>query len=151
MRMNIFKKELVFSSLVFVLAITPHACLVEQVIASAAELLPHSHEQGAEHDSSARDHHDEAVPSHCHDESGREAEFCCDNEIYFYLSSDNQFDFKPGSNSYLITTGNVVEDDQTFRERVEYYTYLRRLRQPLSIRSRDRYALSCLLHAPPLS
>jgi len=151
MKTSIFKKELIFSSLVFVLAITPHACLVEQVIASAAELLPHSHEESAGHDSAAEDHHDEAVPSHCHDESGQEAEFCCDNEVYFYLSSDSgyQSDFTTASPTITI---DAAEDELTFKQRIEYHTYyLHRLRQPLHVRGRDTYALSCLLHAPPLS
>jgi len=148
--MIIFKKEFIFSSLVFLLTITPHACLVEQVIASAAELLPHSHDEKADHHAAEEGHANKTVPSHCHDESGDEATFCCDNEVYFYLTPES--DFQPEDIAYPISAMDVVWDTRSSKQRVEYRTYyLHRLKQPLHVRGRDTYALSCLLHAPPRS
>lgn len=144
------KKKALLSSLVFLLIVTPHACLVEQAVASLAELLPHSHEQGGHHNSAAPEA-ETAAPSHCHDEDGKEAEFCCDNEAYFYIGSDQHPDVDGISAPEQPVTLNLLESEYAFKTGVEYYTYLHRLRQPVSLRGRDRYALSCLLHAPPFS
>lgn len=144
------KRKALLSTLVFLLIITPHACFVEQAVASLAELLPHSHEAGGHHaDSDAKP--EKTAPSHCHDEAGNEAEFCCDNAAYFYIGSDHHPDVKCLSAPERPVALTLLETEDAFKARVEYYTYLHRLRQPVSLRGRDRYALSCLLHAPPFS
>ena len=134
------KTRILLSLFVLVVSVIPNACLVEQVIATVADSFPREHHQESQH-------HEEATPSHSHDEEGHEEDFCCDNELYLYIGAKTVIEFAATlqSNTFL----NSVTSTKQTETYIEYQTYLHRLRQPLPSRGRDKYALTCLLHAPP--
>ncbi len=134
------KIGILLSSCVLLLSVIPNACLVEQAIAAVAEIFPHGHHRESQH-------HEEANPTHSHDEEGSEHEFCCDNAIYPYLVTPTfiQLDSYGLLSSSLFFVDELEELTNTF----QHNYFLHRFRGPLTIRRGDKYALSCLLHAPP--
>ena len=135
----------------YLLTLLPNACLVEQAIAAVVNSFSYAHQQNDHHhDNESVDHHT-ASPSHNHDNEGHEDEFCCDNEQNFYIGSAAAKNVElfayPASDVILFEVD--IEEQESF---LRYHSYL--LHQPIqpkTSRARDKYALSCLLHAPPLS
>ena len=130
-----------FTLLVFLLSVSPHACIVEQSLATVTHALPAHHEgAGSEHHSNC--------PSHQHDQSGNEDEFCCDNPYNTYIASKqaelNSPTIQPINYPVLLGSDELT---QITSHRSKYYF----LHNPdlKSARARDKYALTCLLHAPP--
>lgn len=137
--------KLILSAFVFVISVTPNACVVEQVLAAIAEMVPHGeHEHAAD-----ATHADTVAPSHSHDEEGHEEEFCCDNESYSYIVAHLSTYF---SHFHHTRTGGLYFALEAQRAKADFpiASYVHRLRQPTAMRSRDRYALTSLLHAPPM-
>ena len=134
------KTRILLSSCVLLLSVIPNACLVEQAIAAVAEIFPHGHYRESQH-------HEEATPSHSHDEEGSEHEFCCDNDAYPYLVTPTfiQLDSYGQLSSSLLLVENLEESTNSF----QHDFFLHRFRKPHTTRCGDKYALSCLLHAPP--
>jgi len=116
------------------------ACLVEQVVASFAEMVHYGPYQNSHGDK-------QTVPLHSHDEKDHGEDFCCDNPSYRYIRSHTTIDFQQvyQPNTFLYFSIDAVQDKNHF----QFHSYLHRLRQPTAMRSRDKYALSSLLHAPP--
>jgi len=127
--------------LVYILTMSPNACLVEQAIAAVVHSVPDSHDENE-----SREQHASA-PSHKHDEEGSENVFCCDNNLNLYLvnKSASQVDVCYQFISFIPQT--AIVEKQAVPLRGEYP--LHRFRQPTTLRGRDKYALTCLLHAPP--
>lgn len=137
--------KIYLSLLVFVLSVTPNACLLEQAIAALAHALPHGHHE----DQKGAHGHDAAAPSHKHDDDGHKEEFCCDNSSNFYLFTQ-QYVHAEDECTTQFQSESVTSVE--FQENPTYFqnSYrLHRLRQPIEFRGGDRYALTCLLHAPP--
>ncbi|NIR51720.1 hypothetical protein GWO43_24400 [candidate division KSB1 bacterium] len=129
--------------LVSILPVSPNACLVEHMIARLADAIPTGH-----HGSEAHDPH-ESVPSHKHDNQGQETEFCCDNPLNLYIVARikalPQKDTCENSNLIFDTIADLVGVENS----LQHSNSLHRFRQPAPLRTRDKYALACLLHAPP--
>lgn len=140
-KMTFFQPKAYFSLLIFILSVSPNACLAEQTTAAVAGFLQHAHHNDRAYP------HDSPTPSHSHDKKGHEDQFCCDNELNLYVGSRK---FVPQlifheltlSISVLIETKEPVDSNQ-------FDTYIERLPPHLSFRARDKYAQTCLLHAPP--
>ncbi len=132
------------SILVIVMTVSPNACFVEQVVAAVADTFLHEHQQDEAHGD------DRPAPSHHHDDEGHESEFCCDNEKNFYIGSifDQNLDLVQNPVLYLPIIYNLEETENPFQR--DFY-FFHRLREPQISRTRDKYALSCLLNAPPRS
>lgn len=139
--MKLFQAKILSTLFVLILTFSPNACLLEQAFAVVKEMLPCSH-----HYNQSGDHHSTA-PSHRHDEEGSENVFCCDNTRNSYIVSKSFTQF----NSLIHLTSSLPFEacltESTIS--IEYDYILHRYRQPPPLRSRDKYALSCLLHAPP--
>jgi hypothetical protein len=129
------------SASIVILSVIPNACLVEQAVASVAEVLPHRPLETSHHNEK------QTAPSHSHDEEGHEANFCCDNETYRYIHSQQRIDFHKVDQPNALP--NLILDDTQVKDYFQFRIYLHRLKQPTSIRIRDKYALTSLLHAPP--
>jgi len=133
--MKIFQSNVCLAFLVFILGVTPQACLVEQAVCAIIDVT-------------AQDHH--AAPSHKHDERGHENLFCCDNSLSSYVvntfSDVLNLKHLQSSFAFLYVIPNSTEG-------IFYMSPNKGLRQlgthMISIRTRDKYALTSLLHAPP--
>jgi hypothetical protein len=125
------------SAFIVIMSVLPNACLVEQVVASVAEMIPHGPHQNSHGDK-------QTAPSHSHDKEGHKEDFCCDNEFYRYFGFHTKIDFHP-PNAILY----FLKDASQVKNYFQFHGYLHHLRQPTSMRSRDKYALASLLHAPP--
>ncbi len=136
------KTRILLSLFVLVVSVIPNACLVEQVIATVADSFPREHHQESQH-------HEEATPSHSHDEEGSEHEFCCDNDAYPYLVTPTFIQLD--SDGQLRSSLFLVEDLEESTNSFQHDYFLHQFRKPPTTRTRDKYALSCLLHAPPLT
>ncbi len=129
-----------FSFFILIMSVIPNACLVEQVVASVAEMVsqgPHQNSHGNK----------QTAPSHSHDEGGHEEDFCCDNQSYLYFGSHTTIDLRQvyQPNAFLYFSIDASQVKNYF----QFHSYLHRLRQPTAMRDRDKYALTSLLHAPP--
>ncbi len=128
------------SSFILIMSVIPNACLVEQVVASVAEMVSQGPHQNSHGDK-------QTAPSHSHDEEGHEEDFCCDNQSYRQIRSHKRIDFQevyqPNAFLYFSTDASQVKNY------FQFHSYLHRLRHPTAMRSRDKYALTSLLHAPP--
>jgi len=140
--MNFFQPKIYLSLLIFFLSICPNACLVEQAVAALANLVQHEHRDHHE-----KHEHDKSAPSHNHDKQGHENEFCCDNNLNFYLAGKS-FLFLDAFEKNISSLDVSSLTSETANS-VQYIIYLHRLKQPPTLRGRDKYALTCLLHAPP--
>ena len=133
--------KILLSLLVFILAMSSQVCLLEQAIALVVKLAPHEHHGGEAHE------HHQPAPSHKHDNEGHEAKYCCDNSLNQFVTSKGYSDFQSQdfltSFLFLIIPTSSESSTQAF--------HILGARQPESFRSRDKYALTCLLHAPPLA
>ncbi|MFQ5769992.1 MAG: hypothetical protein ACE5HX_05615 [bacterium] len=139
--MKLFQPRIYFTLLVIILTVSPNACIVEQAIAKIANVVSDGHHTDDAHDQ------DKTTPSHKHDEDKKENQFCCDNNINFYIISKilTQLD-KPAQ--YVSLSAETVDfDEQQSYFRYDYSRH--HFRQPSTLRTRDKYALNCLLHAPP--
>ena len=126
---------------IVVLSLGFRACLLEQALAIAAEWLPHKH-----HSPEAEQHRTPA-PAHSHDQDGKEGLYCCDNHLNQFVISKGSADLQ--STSFMSSFLFFIEE--TALESSAQTFDIRALKRPLTVRARDKYALSCLLHAPPLS
>ena len=122
------------------LAMTSQACLLEQAIALTAKLAPH------EHQGEAQEHHQQAS-THKHDNEGQESKYCCDNSLNQFVPSKGSSDFQ--SQDFITSVLSLTET--TTLESSNHTSCIRNLKQSLPFRTKDKYALSCLLHAPPLT
>ena len=126
---------------VVVLSLGLQACLLEQTLAIAAEWFPHEH-----HGSEAQKHGLPA-PAHSHDQDSHEDSYCCDNSLNQFFGSKGSSDFYLAYlwSSFMVSIESATLDysGQSFHSCDS--------EQPLTVRARDEYALSCLLHAPPLA
>ena len=138
--MKILQPKIFVALLVYILTMSPNACLVEQAIAAIVHSVPDSHDENE-----SQEQH-ESAPSHKHDEEGSENVFCCDNTLNFYLVSKTlaQIDACEQFSSLL-----PLFPEQKIQANSFYAYLLYHFRPPPGIRERDKYALSCLLHAPP--
>jgi hypothetical protein len=139
--MKYFQPIITLSLLIFSLIVISRDCLFEQALAAVAESLPHGYHTPKAYD------HDMSAPSHSHDKKGHEDEFCCDNDLNLYVGNEKfvpalTFQKLNSSISVLIETKETVKSNQ-----FDFYLY--RLWPPFSVRARDNYAQTCLLHAPP--
>ncbi len=133
------RTKILLSLLIFILAMTSQACLFEQAIALVVKLAPQEHHRGE-----AQEHHQQA-PSHKHDNEGQESKYCCDNSLNQFVASKGSSDFQ--SQDFITSVLSLTET--TTLESSNHTSCIRNLKQSLPFRSRDKYALSCLLHAPP--
>jgi len=135
---------LYFSLLIFLLTVTLQACFVEQVVAAIAEMVSHDHHNSERHRA-------DTSPSHRHDEKGHENVFCCDNSLNSSVVNDTSrqlslIDQLQANSIYVcITAVSEAEDSYMFSSA----NYSQTNRYSIPFRSRDKYALSSLLHAPP--
>ncbi len=135
--------KFLMSLLVVLLSVSFHACQVEQALASLLDSGAMAQHEEVEH------HGHSSAPSHAHDEAGREGAFCCDNPHYTYLATQVFIPFDRGPVSDAIpfpiaTPGNLAA--LFTAEPLSSFWQI-----PDTPRGRDRYALTCLLHAPPES
>ena len=126
---------------VVVLSLGLQACLLEQVLATAAEWLPHEHQR------SEAQNHELPAPAHSHDQDSHESLYCCDNSLSQFFGSKGSADF--GSAYFFSSFMVAIESAILDYSRKTFYSY--NSEPPLTLRARDKYALSCLLHAPPLA
>jgi hypothetical protein len=135
------RARIILALQIFVLTVSPHACLVEQAIASILHGLPHGH-----HDEARA--HTAPTPSHHHDAQGSEAVFCCDNNLNLYIGikTVTDVDIDTPELLYPTTPDAISFEKSSYPPR---FIDLHRLRSVTSSRARDKYALTCLLHAPP--
>ena len=134
--MRFLQPKISLALFVFILSVSPHACLVEQAIATVLHAVPYVHQGGTVQS----DHAD--VPSYNHDREGHEEKLCCDNNLDWYLGSSTLGVLNADTSPRLL----VPETTKP----TEYSYHRSRLKAPTSSsRTSDRYALTCLLHAPP--
>jgi hypothetical protein len=140
--MKYFQPLIYLSPLVFILSVTSQACLVEQTIAAVSNSAHH------EEYTHGTNKHDKPVPSHNHDNEGQESEFGCNNNLNLYILSKilTQTDaLKEFDTSFSLLLTDLAGASNSF----QYCCNPNQLRTPFLLRTRDRYALTCLLHAPP--
>ncbi|MFQ5864941.1 MAG: hypothetical protein ACE5IW_06905 [bacterium] len=138
--MQLTRPKIIFLLISFMLSVTPQAFLLEQVIAQVAEWPPHIYQDTETHE------HEKPTPSRKHPDEEHQAEFCCDNSLNLYIGSQyftGQVSFEQHLSPLLkaINVKTTVYSNPRF--------YFQNFRLPISFRVRDKYALSCLLHAPP--
>lgn len=128
-------------SLVFIMGLAPQACLVEMAISAIAD--------GVSHHAGGNEQHQHTTPSHKHDEQGQEASYCCDNSLSSFVVSQPYAPPLPST----FYTRFVVNQQLAVPESLlpsASLRYLSKANPPGdSFRTRDKYALSSLLHAPP--
>lgn len=139
--MRLFQSKIYFTLLVIILTVSPNACLVEQAIAEIANALPGGHHEHHNHDQQ------DAAPSHNHDKEGSKTQFCCDNNLNFYLLSNTVSQFIMLERPVPFPSQAANFDEPTKSIKLNYYRDY--YRHTPTLRGRDKYALNCLLHAPP--
>lgn len=138
--MQIEKTKILLFAFIFPLSFTSQACLLEHAFGLIVTCFQHE-PHGAK-----ADKHGHAAPSHKHDQKGHEGDFCCDNSLCHPLAGKTASDFKlivECVSSSLSLAGELWLDSS-----VPHFFVLDS-RRPSWSRARDKYALSCLLHAPP--
>ncbi len=138
--MQVIRSKTSFSILVLALLVGPQACLVEQALAQITQAFPHGHDEEETHD------HHSTAPSHKHDEEGHENQFCCDNDLNLYILGNSSVQFDP--DWLFVHPPKEAVNFEAILLSVSPRLNLHHVR-PLTPRGRDRYALNCLLHAPP--
>jgi len=137
--MSVRKRTRLLLILIFPLSIGLQTCLVEPGLLALQNWLANasSHtEHGSEHN----------APTHEHDRSGNEADYCCDNVFYPALRGDIfQAGVMLNPPPVLPETGLALVAPETIRPLIPDFDVPQN-----SARSRDKYALTCLLHAPPI-
>ena len=125
--------------IVFVLAISLNACLLEQVLSACADFG---------HDIESYDDTAHAAPSHKHDSDDHENAFCCDNSQTSFVvrSSNYHIDLFKLNKSMCYLNFDALEAVASERYSL---SPLISIKYPITPRTRDRYALCSLLHAPP--
>lgn len=129
--------------LIYVLSLSSQACLLEQAIALV--LRPASHD----HHTVDTQKQSQPTPSHKHDTEGHESEFCCDNNLNFYIKSKILIRVDSIEQLDSISLSKSIVDFKEQTNSFQYSYNLHCLKTPNSPRARDQYALTCLLHAPP--
>ena len=133
-----------FSLLIFLLTLTLQACFVEQVVAAIAEMVSHDRHNSEQHGS-------DTSPPHRHDENGHNNVFCCDNILSSSVVNNTSRQLslidqlRTNGIYFCITAVSEAEDSHMFSSA----SYSQTNRYSIPFRSRDKYALSSLLHAPP--
>ncbi|MDQ7054923.1 MAG: hypothetical protein Q9P14_19325 [candidate division KSB1 bacterium] len=131
------------ATFIFIISVLPNACLIEQVLAWAVDVV----QTDSHH--AEKDHHSNSAPSHRHDEEGHESDFCCDNPLYFYFASQKKQDTNKVYAVWQYLHLNYLYDEieKRYSFLASYFTYCS---QPIALRNRDRFALTSLLRSPPL-
>jgi hypothetical protein len=132
--------RIIFLLIAFILSLTSQACLLEQVMAQVASWTPHKYQDAETHE------HEKLTPSHKHDEEEDQAEFCCDNSLNLYINNP-YFISQVSSGQFFASLFTKIELKNGVYYDLRFY--FQDLRVPISFRARDKYALTCLLHAPP--
>jgi hypothetical protein len=140
--MRIRQFKILHLILVTAIALAMQACVFNIGFVAASQLFAHEH-----HGRHGQANHDDEkqAPSHSHDNEGHEADFCCDNS--FTLSKTPCFFNRIAKANTPSTSLEVFEKSRvpSFTQIHPHSTFL-----TSSISGpRDKYALSCLLHAPP--
>ena len=129
-------------SLALGLVLALQCCSLELCLEKVSELFAHVFHATNQHG------HEASAPSHSHDNEGQEGETCCDNiftlpfetgasDIRIIVSKSNFPKPKPSSSGGMTSS-------------LERVPALSHCISSIS-GSRDKYALSCLLHAPPIA
>ena len=139
--MRFIQPKVYLALLVYILTLSPQACLVEQVISAAFYTISHGHG-----DEKSLEHH-ESAPLHKHDDAESENLFCCDNNLNLYLVNKTVSKVDICDQFISCIALITIVEKQTVPLQDEYH--LHRFRQIPTIRGGDKYALTCLLHAPP--
>jgi len=134
------------ATFIFILSILPNACLIEQAIAIAADVV-----QSVSHHGEEGHHgHSNKAPSHHHDKEGHESDFCCDNPVYFYFTAHKKNDI-----NHIYAVWQYFHLNQLYAEFEKRYSYISIYliyrAQPIALLNRDRFALTSLLRSPPTS
>ena len=125
------KTRLLIALFVLVVSVIPNACLVEQVIATVAEIFPQGYDQESQH-------HEGAIPSHSHDQEGHEEDFCCDSQLYLYVGTKIIIDFEGTQQTTAFI--NTLNDFKVTENHFEYHTYLHNFRKPPTLRGGDKFS-----------
>lgn len=140
-------RQFKFSSalLIGTLAISLQGCVFEIGFAAVDQFLDQVHHGGAGHENHQ---HERQTPAHNHDKQGHKGDFCCDNA--FTLLAKARFP------QAQIVQPNVFSPPLKADEQPEpLHLTVNQSNFALLLSSisgsRDKYALSCLLHAPPLA
>ena len=139
--MRITRLNIIIALMVFVLGGSSQACLLEQAITLVADWAPHSHDSAEPHK------HNGTSPSHHHDDAGQTPDFCCVSVFSLFARSNDFANHHPVK--YSILSNFLSNDAPTTIGSTVSHLHAIGLIQPSPFRTRDKYALSCLLHAPP--
>ncbi len=88
-----------------------------------------------------------STPSHPHDRTGRDGAFCCDNPYDAYLVRQVFLPLEGGS--FTGVAPNAIAGGESFTGGLTAQPLPQCRCTPGRPRQRDKYALTCLLHAPP--
>ncbi len=133
--MKSFQSNVCLVFLIFILCVTPQACLVEQAVCAIVDVAAH-------------DYH--AAPSHKHDEQGQENVFCCGSSLNSHVANtfSNVLNLK-----HLQDCFSILYVFSNLAEGIFYMCPVRGSWQLgthiIPIRTRDKYVLSSLLQPPP--
>ena len=135
------RSKLIFFFLVFILLLSSQACLLEQGISLAMELTPQDHH------STEHNEHENGTPPHHHDDQRQEADICCNTILTLFVRSSylpTLIQTEHFLSSSVVSKGGLetIESTPNF--------HFNGLFKIIRLRTRDKYALSYLIHAPPL-
>ena len=136
------RSKIIFFFLVFILLVSSQSCLLEQGITLAIGVIPQDH-HGTEHDEK-----DNRTPAHNHSDQQQELDFCCDTILTLFGRSS----YLPAliQTEHFLSPSVVSKDGLETKESTPNF-YFTDFIKVVRLRIRDKYALSCLIHAPPLA
>lgn len=143
--MRIRQYKILHLIFVFTIALAMQGCVLKLGFAAVSQLFAHEHPC---HQGQSNGHDNARPPSHCHDSEGREADFCCDNSSTLLSKAPAPFEHDLSVHGAFPSQGNVEKSIRQIFTQIQLQTTF--LISSIS-GPRDKYALSCLLHAPPLA
>jgi hypothetical protein len=138
--MQFTRPKIIFLLIILILFVTIQVCLLEQVMARVTSWTPHKYQDAETHE------HEKPTPSQKHDEEEHQAEFCCDNSLNLYVDSP-YFISQVSVEQFFSLLSTIIEPKNNVFFNSNFY--FQDVGLSVSFRARDKYALTCLSHAPP--
>lgn len=141
--MKMSRYKILYWLIIGTFILSAHACVIEEPVAALGELLFHSsHHSDHEHPAHG---HQPATHDH-HDENQQELDYCCSNILNLITHNRCPISFQ---SSEHLPAHTLLFADKFISEPTPISINFSGFGEFLSLRNRDNYALSCLLHAPP--
>lgn len=138
-------------SMLFLYVISAQICSIEEPVELLRELLPHSHHASHDHNNVSQHadghNHDQGHSHSNHTHGEQNDDICCDDIDNVTMPRSQEFTITR-SIEYTFPPLLTIAPTPSYLNYLNNSEYLR-ARDPVSLRLRDNYVRSCLLHAPP--